>query len=973
MKKSILLSMVFCLCSFLVKGQQVTITPATFDVTDQITITVSFASATCNSMGTNPAKVYMHAGIGNETGAFAYSVVGNWGLDDGIGLMTNNGNGTASITLTPSVYFGLDANEQTNASKMGMVFRNATGSQTLKFAPSCGDFIFNVGYFQSTLVTPAANSSTIITSGANLPIQATNTNGPANYNLKANGVSINTASGTSSYSYTHTTITQNQSYELEITQGNAVQVRKFAVIVNPNTVSAPLPSTTLLEGINYDPTDNTTAILVLDAPLKDFVYVAGSFNNYQPNASYAMKKDPSSSKFWLQLTGLNPGVDYSYQYWVVDTTPLAGSPALVKTADPYSTLVLSPFDDQYIPATTYPNLPAYPAGQDREVTVLKTGQTPYNWQVTNFTKPKKEDLVVYEVLIRDFDSRRNFQDLIDRIDYFKNLKINAIELMPVMEFEGNESWGYNTAFHLALDKFYGTADKLKEFVDLCHANGIAVILDVALNHAFGRNPMDRMWMSDPDGDGWGGPSTENPYFNVTSTHSYGVGNDFNHQQPRTKTYVKRVVRQWIEEFKIDGFRWDLTKGFTQNCTNNETCTNQPQQDRINVLKEYADYSWFGDNSTAPGAWNGDQNHYVIFEHLGADSEEQQWANYRLNETPSKGIMMWGEMFTAYKQLELGFAASADISRMGHTAHGFSGKRLLGYPESHDKDRLMYEALNYGNTAGTAPPFNNLNNALSRMSAIGATSILIPGPKMIWHFAELGMENSIYTCDDGSVNTETDATTGDCKLATKQQPQWAENWLAVPERAKIYNDWARLIALKTTEPVFEGNYSISPNAGNLKQRIYVFDNALPDTQIKNVVVLANFSVSALAITPDFPYIGTWYNLMDNTQVNITSTSAAITLGPGEFRVYGNKPSTLSTDAFETSDSVNLYPNPSSDYFSINTSMQKVQVFSVTGQLVKSFTGHADGYQFSISDLNAGIYFVKATDENNREKTMKLIKQ
>jgi 1,4-alpha-glucan branching enzyme len=55
--------------------------------------------------------------------------------------------------------------------------------------------------------------------------------------------------------------------------------------------------------------------------------------------------------------------------------------------------------------------------------------------------------------------------------------------MPVMEFEGNESWGYNTSFHMALDKFYGTSDKLKEFIDLCHQNGIAVILDVALNHA----------------------------------------------------------------------------------------------------------------------------------------------------------------------------------------------------------------------------------------------------------------------------------------------------------------------------------------------------------------------------------------------------------------------------------------------------------------------------------------------------------
>jgi len=972
MKKSIFLGVVFFLCA-LSMSAQVTITPSTFNVNEPITITASFASATCNSMGANPAKVYMHAGIGNETNAFGYSVVGNWGQDDNVGLMTNNGNGTWSITLTPSTYFNINATQQANASKLGMVFRNATGTQTLKKPTSCGDFIFNVGYFQVSLNAPANNSTTIINSGGSLAVAATNTNGSANYNLKANGVSINTASGTS-YAFNHTGITQNQNYELEITQGAATQMRKFAVIVNPGSNMQALPSASLQEGININPSDATKATLVLDAPLKDFVYVAGSFNNWQPDATYAMKKDVSSSKFWLELTGLTPGTNYTYQYWVVDTTPIANSPALVKTADPYSTLVLSPFDDQYIPATSYPNMPVYPAGQEREVTVLKTGETPYNWQVTNFSKPKKEDLVVYEVLVRDFDEHRTYQDLIDKIDYFKSLNINAIELMPVMEFEGNESWGYNTVFHLALDKFYGPAAKLKEFIDLCHANGIAVILDVALNHAFGRNPMNRMWMNDPDGDGWGGPSSESPYFNMTATHSYSVGNDFNHQQTRTKRYVKRTIRHWIEEFHIDGFRWDLSKGFTQNCTGSDACTNSYQQDRVDVLKEYADYSWFGDNSSNPGSWNGDLTHYVIFEHLGADNEEAVWANWRLNETPSKGVMMWGEMYNAYKQLGLGYPASADISRIGHLAHaGFTGKRVMGYPESHDKDRIMYESQTYGNPAGTNSPLGNLQNALGRMSAIGATSILVPGPKMIWHFADLGMDDSIYTCDDGSVNSEGDATPGDCKLATKPQPQWANNWLGDTDRGQIHENWARFIDLKKNEPVFEGNYAISTNGSNLKQRIYIYDNTLPADQIQNVVVLANFSVSALDITPDFPYTGTWYNLMDNSVYNVSSTSAAINLPAGGFRVFGNKPSLLATTTLKGTDSIALFPNPTSDHFSVNADTASVVIYSITGQLVKSFSSQQNGFKYDTSELSRGIYMVKVTDASQRTKTIKLVKQ
>jgi 1,4-alpha-glucan branching enzyme len=957
------IALLFCLFTSFVFAQQVTISPATFNVTDPITITVSFASTTCNTMGANPAKVYIHSGIGTTANPWT-TVVGNWGLDDGVGLMTNNGNGTWSITMTPSVYFNLNTTQQSSAARMGMVFRNATGSQTLKLAPSCGDFFFNVGYFQTTLVTPAENSNTIIAYGGSRSISATNTNGNATYTLKANGVNIDAVSNVSSYTFNHTSITSNQNYELVITQGTSTQTKKFSVIVTPTTVSQAIPSGKL-DGINYDATDPTRAVLVLDAPGKDYVYVAGSFNNWQPDTSYAMKKDVSSSKFWIELTDLTPGVDYTYQYWVVDQTPVANSPVLVKTADPYSTLVLSSYDDPYISSTVYPNLPPFPtaSGQEREVTVLKTGQTPYAWSnaTLNFVKPDKEKLVVYELLVRDFDANRSYQNMIDRIDYFKNLKINAIELMPVMEFEGNESWGYNTCFHLANDKAYGTADKLKEFIDLCHQNGIAVILDVALNHAFGRNPMVRMWMNDPDGDGWGSPSSDNPYFNMVATHSYSVGNDFNHQQSRTKTFVKRVIKQWIQEYKIDGFRWDLTKGFTQNCTGSDACTNSYQQDRVDVLKEYADYSW-----------SLDPTHYVIFEHLGADNEEQQWANYRLNESPSKGVMLWGEMTTAYNQLSMGFNSNNDITRMGNVAHGFSAQRVMGYPESHDKERLMYKNLIYGNNTNSSHNVRTLNTALSRMSAIGAVSLLVPGPKMIWHFADLGCDDSIFTCYDGSVNTDTDAISGDCKLDTKPQRQWTNNWLGNTNRNTIYSNYAKMIDLKKNNAVFSKDYAI--NSGTtLEPKIYIYDNAASSSTLKNVVILSNFNVTTVNVTPNFPYTGTWYNLMDNTTLNVTNTTDPISIEAGGFRIYGNQPAALSTESFNALKFVTLTPNPSTYYFSINTNLSKVLVYSMTGQLVKSFQDTLKSDVYQISDLKSGVYLVKVFDTDNNEKTLKLIKQ
>ena len=961
MKKQLLfLSFLIPLLGF----SQVTVNPNPILVDQTVTITIDINSGDTDCNGfSNPNKVYIHSGIGNDSDPWGFNVIGNWGQDDGVGEMTDIGGGIWSITFTPETYYGLDASEASQATKMGMVFRNEDGSQEFK-AVGCSDFFFNVGAFQVTMINPSTAGGTIlVNSGSGTQILAQNSNGPADYELFANDVSVHTQNNTTFYNgYLFTNLTENQYCELVVTQGGNSVTILFTILVN-GTIESPLPAN-MEDGINYHSGDATRATLVLNAPLKDFVYVAGDFNNWTPTSADAMKQDPGTGKFWLELTGLTPGVNHTYQYWVGALSPVSGSPKLVKTADPFSTLVLSPFDDPWIPSSSYPNIPAYPSGQEREVTVLQTGQTPYNWQVTNFTKPKKEDLVIYEVLIRDFDKNpdggRNFQHLIDRIDYFKNLNVNAIELMPVMEYEGNESWGYNTAFHMALDKYYGTENKFKEFIDVCHQNGIAVILDLALNHAFGRNPMVRMWMEDPDGDGWGEPSSENPYFNQVATHSYSVGSDFNHQQPTTQYYTERVIKHWVQDFHIDGFRWDLTKGFTQNCTSgDEGCTNSYQADRVAILKQYADYSW-----------SLDPTHYVIFEHLGQDNEEQEWANYKLNE--GKGIMLWGIMNSQYNQLTMGYGSGSNFDRMGYLSRGFNAPRLVGYAESHDEERLMYRNLQFGNSNG-GYDITNLNTALSRMAALGAVTLTIPGPKMIWHFGDLGMDNSIFTCNNGTVN-EPGGTDGDCKLDTKPQPQWVNNWLGDSNRNQIYNAWARLNALKINEDVFEGNYSI--DSGDLTPRIFIWDDAIPSNELKNVVILANFDVVAQNIVPDFPYEGTWYDLMDDTgstSINVSNTAATINLQPGEFKIYGNQAvGTLDIDEFETSN-VHLYPNPAKNQFSLNTKVSNLTIYDLTGKLVKEYNGDFDmGYAFDISTLNKSIYLVKIKTNSGASKTTKLVK-
>jgi 1,4-alpha-glucan branching enzyme len=967
MKKKTLI-LLFFLQNLLTYSQVQTITPVVspnpFERNQSITITVQGSQINEATWGvTNNALYYwgwMLDANNNPIGDCPSN--GVWTSSSETNrFVYNAGNDTYTLTFVPETFYS-----NTIFGKLGFLVKAKDGTGDKK----TNDNVFGIGAFQYTLNTPLPNSTTLLNSGSNFTISAVSTNGNAAYNLFVNGSStpLNTQN-TASYSFTDTAISTNRNYELRITQGSTTYISKFSVVIAATPVSQAIPAG-MVDGINYNPNDATKAILVLNAPWKSFVYVAGNFNNWNPNSTYLMKRDATSgsTKFWLELTGLTPGQPYAYQYWVCDNVNLpANSPNVVKTADPFSTLVLSPFDDpEIITLGVFPNLPVYATiapGQEREVSLFQTGSNnyfSYNWSsaTTNFVKPKKKDLVFYEVLIRDFDANRTYQDLINKIDYFRNLKINAIKIMPVMEFEGNMSWGYNTVFHMALDKRYGPPTKLKEFIDLCHQNGIAVILDLALNHVFGRSPLERMWMLDSDNDGWPnstGPrtTTENPYINQVALHTYSVGSDLNHFRETgpggnlTNTYAIRTIQYWINEFKIDGYRWDLTKGFTNQCSSSdETCTNGYRSDRVAKLKWYADKQW-----------EVDPNFLVIFEHLGSGgsyTEEVEWANY-LRSGDTKGIMQWRKMTDPYANLLKG--NFADISGIADATD-----RFIGYAESHDEERVAYKALN---EAGQT--FGNLNKVHQRLQAMGSVLFLVPGPKMIWHFGDLGWEYSLFTCSNGSVQFN-----DGCKLDTKPQPQWTGNWLTDTNRSAIYNSWAKMIDMKKTENVFE-NGTYAWNIGNTgRPRLDVWTSQTQTSALSYVFVLTNFSDNTYNVVGGFPFTGTWANLMDNTTFNVTDVNMNISIEPGGYRVFGNR-ALLNNDTFDALDFVALSPNPASTYFTINTLVEKVQIYSITGQLVKSFSNASINDSFSIEDLTKGVYIVKISDANNREKTLRLIKE
>ncbi|HNU22212.1 MAG TPA: alpha-amylase family glycosyl hydrolase, partial [Bacteroidales bacterium] len=345
----------------------------------------------------------------------------------------------------------------------------------------------------------------------------------------------------------------------------------YVVIPQPTVVELP---DGIYDGINY--VDDSTVILCLQAPGKKNVFAIGDFSNWEILPEYYMNKTADGERFWLEISSLIPAKEYIYQY-LVD--------GKIRISDPYCDKISDPWNDKYIPTSVYPAMLIYPSGKTTGIaSVLQTAQEPFAWQIEQFSPPSREKLVIYELLIRDFTTKHTYQSVIDTLNYLVKLGVNAIELMPLMEFEGNSSWGYNPMTYFAPDKYYGPKNDLKKLIDECHKRGIAVILDIVLNHAYGNNPLVKLYWDDVKQI----PAADNPWFNQTSPNpSYSWGYDFNHESPYTKQFVYRVTRYWLTEYKADGFRFDFSKGFT----------NKPgdgwayDATRIAILKNYTDSIW----------------------------------------------------------------------------------------------------------------------------------------------------------------------------------------------------------------------------------------------------------------------------------------------------------------------------------------------------------------------------------------------
>lgn len=640
--------------------------------------------------------------------------------------------------------------------------------------------------------------------------------------------------------------------EAEAASGDSTIVasRSTFFIRTPDVVDEARPSG-VEDGINYNADGSVT--LSLFAPNKDFVYAIGDFTGWEIDGDFFMKRDvtENGTHWWITLDNLSSGQQYGYQYFVDGE---------LRLGDPFSHKVLGP-QDEFLDAQALgfsDGIKPYPGDETENlVSVLEPGQEDFNF--SSFEPPPQEELVIYELLVRDFLENNSYQTLTDTLDYLDRLGVNAVELMPVSNFDGNISWGYNPNFHLALDKAYGPAEDLKQFVEAAHNRGIAVLLDVVYNHATDQSPLVQMY----------GTSDANPWLNVPASTPFSVFNQLNHGSPFIKRYIDRANAYWIEEFNVDGFRFDLTKGFISGQPDDP---NGFQQDRIDNLQRMADHIWDEVDSEA----------YVILEHFGVPDEEQALASHRADETG--GMMLWNNMNEPYNQLSMGFGENSGIENTYYENRDFDVPNYITYMESHDEQWMMYRNRAFGNSSN-GYDITELETALERQKLAGAFFFPVPGPRMMWQFGELG-----YGYGD---NGEQCLREADCPASapgrTSPKPiRWDyRDPDQSPNRVELYDTWSALLELRTSNEVFtstDTEVSITDAGPERSRRISLQHSSM------DAVVVGNYGVTSQNVTADFPSTGAWYDYFTGQRVNIESDEqdAAIPMGPGEFHIYTSAP-------------------------------------------------------------------------------------
>lgn len=277
----------------------------------------------------------------------------------------------------------------------------------------------------------------------------------------------------------------------------------------------------------------------LFAPYNEKVSLVGSFSDWE---EVPMKKGKDG--YFRVNVALKDGT-YEYKFRVQSKSWFFEPDQWVDVTDPYA-----------------PDVNGNSASENA-IAQIKDGERivdTYVWQNDAQPLPADHELVIYELHVSDFSggeadekARGRYKHVIEKLDYLSELGINAIELMPLKEYPGDYSWGYNPRHFFATETSYGTTAELKQLIDECHGRGIRVIVDGIYNHSESSAPLTQI-----DHDYWYHHEPRDP------DNNWGPEFNYEHYDENLETYPARkfigeAVRFWVSEYHIDGIRYDAAR------------------------------------------------------------------------------------------------------------------------------------------------------------------------------------------------------------------------------------------------------------------------------------------------------------------------------------------------------------------------------------------------------------------------------
>ena len=537
----------------------------------------------------------------------------------------------------------------------------------------------------------------------------------------------------------------------------------------------------------------------LFAPNNKGAALIGSFSEWR---EIAMKKGEDG--YFRTQVDIEDGV-YQYKFRVQTKSPNFEPDQWIDVIDPYATDV----DEE----------------KSCGIVRVKEGKRivdSYVWQHDNTPLPNNHETVIYEMHVADFSGgeadqykRGKYQDAIAKLDYLSKLGINAIELMPVNEYPGDYNWGYKVRHFFATESSYGSTEDLKRFIDECHARGIRVFIDGIYNHTDEECPLMlidrnywyyeyRHYPEDPS-NYWG------PEFNYDN---YDETLDV---KPAWK-YVGDVVRYWVQEYHIDGIRFDAVRQLANfeflDWLAKQAKKNAAPKPFYNIAEHIPDTSKVVSPEGPMDACWHESFHYFIIPHL------------------------CGETFELEKLKEV-----LDPRRQGYEA----ATNVINYLATHDREHVMRE-LGERSIFGEAAFQRAKLGAVLLMTAMG-----VP---MLWMGEEFGESKR-----------KSESVTQPKKIA------WS--LLEKDLNQDLFEYYKKLIALRKKNPALQSDnikfFHEDPEAKVLAYSRW-------NEKGSRVVVVANFSDSFLSKykVPNFPATGIWHEWMDDGEVEAGENQIAIDL-------------------------------------------------------------------------------------------------